>query len=434
MKLKILNHGMNGEGVGNVDGKIIFVPNAIKNEIVECDLIDDHGNYANAKLNKILTLSPNRTTPPCPYYGICGGCDLQHMNYTSQLEFKTDLVQKTLKKVAQIECEVNTTIPSDKQFYYRNKISFSCEKNLVGFKQKSSSELVNIDFCMLADDYINNTLKIIKDYLRTNKINSLKNIVIRKINNQTLIAIVCAIKENLNNLLNYLNQNLTTSFGLFLVVNPRKDSVVLTNNIIHVGGIKQISLQDDLKLNLTVDSFYQTNIDIQNKLYQFILNQINADDIVVNGYSGAGVLSAMLAKKAKQVYGIEINKSSHLDAQNLKKCNKISNLTNICGDFLKIYKNLINNNIYNNDKSSVNFNHQPNTIVLDPSKKGCGKDVMHTVDGTKKIIYISCNPIALAKDLREIINDYNIISIQPFDMFPNTISVETCVTLIKKNS
>lgn len=426
MKVEILNQGMNGEGVALFDGKVLFVPGAIKGEVVECEIAKDFGNYAQAKLTNIIKQSNLRQKPICPYFGSCGGCDLQHMSYDTQLVFKQDLVTSTLKKVANIDCNVSPTISCNKQYNYRNKISFSCSDLVQGFKQKSSSNLVDVNFCPLADEKINQVFALIKDYLKTNKIDGLKNIVVRSLNNQTLIAIVTKTKQNLSNLLAYL-QNTTKDFGLFNVVNPRNDSVVLTSHILHIGGLNKIEISSPLKLQLTVDSFFQTNLDIQTKLYNHILNLINTNDVVINGYSGAGVLSAILATKAKKVYGIEINKSAHIDAENLKKCNKIANLTNICGDFFENFKNLSKNS----NSQTMNI---CNTLVIDPSKKGCGKQVMQAIKGIEKIIYVSCNPIALAKDLREIINDYTITSVQPFDMFPNTVSVETCVCLTKKQT
>lgn len=424
MKVEILNLGMNGEGVGLFDGKVLFIPEAIKGEIVECEITKDFGNYAQAKLTKIITPSSKRQVPVCPYFGVCGGCDLQHISYSEQLNFKKELVKSTLKKVANIDCDVENTIGCNKQYNYRNKISFSCFQAQQGFKQKSSLNLVDVEFCPLANDEINHTFALIKTFLKTNDIDGLKNIVIRNLNHQTLIAIVTRTKQNLTALFEYLQSN-TKNFGLFNVVNPRNDSVVLTNHILHIGGIEKIEMDNPLKLQLTVDSFFQTNLDIQTKLYNHILSLINNNDVVVNGYSGAGVLSAIIANKAKHVYGIEINKSAHIDAENLKKCNKIANLTNICGDFFDNFKNLSENSKNKNDEVC-------NTLVIDPSKKGCGKLVMQAINGIEKIIYVSCNPIALAKDLREIVDNYKIISITPFDMFPNTVSVETCVCLTKK--
>ncbi len=428
MEFKILNLGMNGEGVAKLDDKVVFIPQCLEGEVVDCEIKKDYKNYATAELKTIKQTSPNRVTPPCPYYETCGGCMLQHMKYNAQLIFKQDLVKSTLKKVANIDADVANTVACKSQYNYRNKISLSCKENAIGFKHEQSNTIIDISACLLAKNEINCAIKSIKNLLAKTPIKSLKNIVIRELCNQTLIAFICKENEDMLEIANAIVKEIKNS-GVYLIINPRNDSVVIAGKIIHLCGIKNIAIDEPLKLNLNVESFYQTNEDIQTKLYDYILKQIDTDEIVINGYSGAGVLSAMLSKKAKHVYGIEINKSAHFNAENLKKCNKISNLTNICGDFFEKYKNLINSD---NDKFIGKNKKQINTIVLDPSKKGCGKDVMQTINGIDKIIYVSCNPIALAKDLREIIGHYNIQSVQPFDMFPNTTNVETCVILKRK--
>ena len=203
-----------------------------------------------------------------------------------------------------------------------------------------------------------------------------------------------------------------------MIINTRNDSVVLSGKVYHIGGIKNIKV-NNFGLTYFVDllGFHQTNLEIQNKLYSKVLDYISPNAVVINGFSGQGLLTAIIAQKAKHVIGIEINKSSHASAEQLKKLNDISNMKNICGDFFKHIKTEKN---------------KANTIILDPTKKGCGKNVMTEINGIENIIYISCNPIALSKDLNVLKDDYDIEEVTPFDMFPNTTSVETLVKLKKK--
>jgi len=203
--------------------------------------------------------------------------------------------------------------------------------------------------------------------------------------------------------------------GLFNIINKRNDSVVLSGKVIHVAGIDSFENETfGVKYPIDIMSFHQTNDEIQEVLYERVLDLINPNSKVLNGFSGQGLLSAVLAKKAESVVGIEIEKSSHLSAEKLKNFNKITNLTNVLGDFnVKFKKNLKN----------------IDTLILDPSKKGCGKNIMCGIIGVENLIYISCNPIALAKDLREILDFYEIEKIEAFDMFPNTKNVETLVKL-----
>lgn len=413
--LEIFDYGMNGEGVGKRDGKVILVENALKNEIINCIITKDYDNYATAQIEALLTESSNRETPPCPYFGKCGGCNLQHMAYNEQLNFKTELVKKTLKKIANIDCKVSNTISSDYLFEYRNKVSFDVKNGICGFFKKESKDLIEINKCLLLNDNFNKILNIFQNFLKKHQKNAkfVKNLVIREINSQILICVVTKEKIDLSNFILDLKTQVS-NFGLFELINKRNDSVVLSGKANWIHGLKKIDINNfNLNYQLDILSFHQTNLDIQDKLYNKVLDAISKNTIVINGFSGQGLLSAIIAQKAKYVYGIEINTSAHKQAENLKATNQIKNLTNICGDFHKEFENLTT----------------CDALILDPSKKGCGKDTMKKVKGIREIIYISCNPIALAKDLLELKEDYDIVEIQPFDMFPQTKNVETFVKL-----
>ncbi len=410
MRVKIFDYGMNGEGVAKIDNKIVLIEGALNGEEVDITITKSYANYSIAKLDKIILPSPMRINTPCGYSD-CGGCALQNMAYAEQLKFKQQLVKKTLKKVADIDADVLPTVAADKQFNYRNKASFVCD-NLVGFYKKSSNSIVEIANCRLMDNNINKVLNLFNKFLKEYTPVGIKNLVVRSIDNQVLVAVVSNKIIPLAPFAELL-KNAFKKVGLYLVLNTRKDKVVLTNNITHIFGIKQIETQNfNIKYSLGINSFHQTNIEIQNKLYAYVQNLIDNNAHVVNGFSGVGLLSAIIAQKARHVEGIEIEKSAHLEAEKLKIDNKIANLTNILGDFLVKF-----------NKSSCD------TLILDPAKRGCGKKIMQKVCGVKNLIYISCNPISMAKDLREIKNCYIIESIKPFDMFPNTLSVETVVKL-----
>lgn len=419
METKIIDYGMNGEGVTFIDNKTIFVPNSLIDETVDITIEQEFSNYANAKVDLIIKKSTERVCPPCPYFDRCGGCDLQHMSYDEQLKFKSLLVKKTIRKIAKVDIPVASTVPSKKQYNYRNKVSFNILDNSTGFFEKNSKSIVEIDNCALLSDNMNEILKIFKDFYiscNDNIKKVIRNIVIREISDQILVGVVAKTNIKLKGFFDQLASKFN-KIGLYLIVNKRKDSVVLSGQTIHVAGIKKIEIENfDIKYNVDLISFHQTNLDIQDKIYQKILDYINPNDIVLNAYSGAGLLSAIISKKCKHVYGIEIVNNSHQNANNLKQRNNITNMTNILGSV---------------DNEISKFDKIPNIVILDPSKKGCGKEVMNSIIGVDTIIYISCNPIALAKDLNFILQDYKIEEIIPFDMFPNTKNVETIVKLKK---
>ena len=160
MELKILNLGMNGEGVAKLDDKVVFIPQCLEGEVVDCEIKKDYKNYATAELKTIKQTSPNRITPPCPYFKFCGGCTLQHMKYEAQLVFKQNLVKNTLKKVANIDADVANTVACKNQYNYRNKISLSCKENAIGFKQEQTNTIIDMSSCLLAKDEINYAYKV----------------------------------------------------------------------------------------------------------------------------------------------------------------------------------------------------------------------------------------------------------------------------------
>ena len=416
MHTKIFDYGMNGEGIGKVDGKTYFIPNALIGEDVEFEVDQDRQNYAFATLTNINSFSKERVTPPCPYFYECGGCNLQHMKYSHQLYFKSLLVKKTLKKIADIDLDVLPTQPS-RQFKYRNKSSFNVDNKNLGFYIKGSNDIVSIEYCMLMNDDINKVFSIFKDYLHSldeDKSCLIKHLVVRAIAHQILVGLIIKSDFDCSAFYTLLDNNFS-KIGLYKIINNRRDSVVLSGKTIHVSGIKEIVI-NNFNLTYSVDllGFHQTNIEIQDIIYQKVLDLIKPNSVVVNGFSGEGLLSGILTSKAKHVYGIEISSASHKSAEKLKRDNNIDNLTNILGDFFVKIDPLL---------TSVD------TLILDPSKKGCGKEIMNKIIGVKNIVYISCNPIALAKDLRYLTKYYIIDYIEPHDMFPNTNSVETLVHL-----
>ena len=173
IEIKVTDYGMNAEGVGKLDGKVILLDKVLIDEVVEANITEDKGNYSIAKTNKIITKSNCRTSAPCPYFQTCGGCDLQHMVYAEQLKFKQQLVQKTIKKICNIDITVNETIPCDVQYGYRNKLSINADKLKFGFFRSNSKDLVEVNHCMLATDNINKIYSLCKDFIINNNLQPL---------------------------------------------------------------------------------------------------------------------------------------------------------------------------------------------------------------------------------------------------------------------
>lgn len=425
MNINITDLGSNGEGIGRINDKVCFVPFSLPNEICDIEIIKDNKNFNTCKLTNIISPSTDRTNPKCKYFYMCGGCNLQHYKYTKQLEFKTKLVQNCFNKNYKLnKVIVNNTI-SSKEFNYRNKMVFPTaninNETIVGMFKSNSHKIVEIDYCEIASKKINDCLQSVKLYIKkyniegynfTSKTGYLKYIVIREINKK--ISLTFVVNNNNNS---FKNLNEIYADEIYLNVN-KSDKEILSNNLKLIYGKKINLKENNLLLEITPNTFMQVNNYIKDKIYLDTLNLINKK-IVINAYSGAGMLSAMLSRKAEFVYGIEINISAHNDAENLIKTNKIKNVKNICGDCLLELPNL------------VNFIKQNFALVIDPPRTGVYEKILQQINeiqSCKDIIYISCNPSTLTRDLNYLTN-YIIKVIQPYDMFPQTSHCENLVVL-----
>lgn len=433
--VKIESLGINGEGVAKVNGDVFFVPFALPGEKVEIEVIREKGNLNFCKLKNVIQKSKNRVEPKCKYFGICGGCNLEHLNYIEALNFKTNLVKETLKKVAGIEVEVLKTIASP-NYNYRNKMVFPIGqidgKNIVGMFEEKSHKIVEIKRCEIADETINKVLILFNKFLKKSNLKGfylnenlgeLKYISCRVLNACPSVTIVATkdISKMICEFEKLLQENFE-KYSLWLNINNKNTSEILSDNFKFIGGEKEVKMSSfGIKYSVHPYSFKQVNNEIEKKLYDEILKNIKEDSVIINAYSGAGLLSAILSKNAKKVYGIEINKNATNDANMLKSFNSIINIDNICGDAAKKLPNILKTN-----KDAV--------VVLDPPKAGVDNKLIQVLldSNVQKVIYVACGLTTLCRDLRLLKEGYDIKFVQPFDMFPNTNNVETLVCLERK--
>lgn len=396
-----------GAGVCKVKGITVFVPKTLVGEKIRFRITEIKKNYARGKLIEIISPSPDRTESLCPYYEECGGCDLRHQSDNKNLEFKRQKVQTAVSKIGKIDIKVEKIIPSFKNENYRNKASFKVEEDRIGFYGSGTYQLVDINYCRLLEEEINNTLSVIRKYLKENK-NDIKEVTIKHGNamNELLIDIYSTNKKDAK-IKDYLVSN---------VVNLK--TLVFNGKIVYGNGyISQIS--NGLMFNCSADSFFQVNGVTAEKLYETAIKEakLSKNDVVLDLYSGTGTISSIVSSYVKKVIGIEIVEDAVLDANCNVRINNISNVKFICGDAAKEISKI---------------KEQIDVIFVDPPRKGINRDAIAIMKkiSPRKIIYISCNPVTMARDLSYLSNMYDVKKIIPVDMFPKTNHVE-CVCVLK---
>lgn len=432
--VKIERLGANGEGVAIHNGIVIFVPFALVGEEVLVHIINDKNKFLIAKIIEIKKPSPKRIQAMCPYFSKCGGCDLQHMSYEDQLLFKKQLIIDTLKKYADIETVVEDVVPSSKIFRYRNKFSFPVQEVngfvKIGMFRKNSHQIIEIDDCMLQSERTRTIIELFKEYMNENKISAyneetntgvIKHIVVREAEDDFIMTVVVT-DEKFNKftpLVEKLKKHFSV-FGLFKNVNKLNNNVIFGNIDKKIYGIYELSKNEfGVQYYVNNRSFMQVNDEIKNIIYQKILTTLGTQKNVIDAYSGTGLLSSIIAKNGANVYGVEIIKEATENANKLKILNNLYNLTNKNGDSAKIIPSLAKE--FDGDFA----------VVVDPPRKGLENEVVEAfLDAKPKmIVYLSCGPATLARDLKKLTQKYDISFVQPYDMFPQTANIETLVCL-----
>jgi len=388
-----------GRGIAYYNNKIVFIYNALPQEIVSIEIIKEAKKYYEAIVTNYISTSPDRKDPICPYYNKCGGCNLLQLDYDKTLEFKKEKLSQVLYKYANISYNPEI-IPSKNVFNYRNKITLKVKDNKYGYYEDNTHKLIEIDNCYLAEPSINNFIKDIK-YL------NIKNgeLVIRSnYNNELLISITSKteIKPNID----YLKRK------------HKIVGIVLNNKTIY-GESSFIEIINHLFFNISYDSFFQINRDICTKLFKLIRENVKDDEVILDLYCGVGTLGINIADKIKRGYGIEIVKNAVLNAITNSKINKRNNIEYMLGDVSKCLPKI---------KDNID------TIIVDPPRAGLDNITKQTIISFKpnKIIYISCDPITLSRDLKELLPHYELKLIKGLDMFPYTHHIESFVILERR--
>lgn len=449
LEVKIEDIGVNGEGIGKVDGYTLFVKDAIVSDYVRVKITKATKTYAYARLVEVLEASPLRVPPKCPVAKSCGGCQIQEMDYKAQLIFKREKVKNNIERIAGLkDIEVLDTLGMEEPYHYRNKAQYPVrlDKNgeiVAGFYAGRTHSVIPCDDCVIGDEINVKILGIIKAFMRKHNImpyneetgkGLVRHILLRK-GFKTGELMVCIVINGKN--LPY-NEELVQELikipdmtSISLNINKEKTNVILGQKIINLYGEGYITDYIGLvKFHISPLSFYQVNPEQTHVLYGKALEfaGLTGKETVWDLYCGVGTISLFLAKLAKQVYGVEIIPEAIDDARNNAKINNINNATFFVGKAEEVLPEY-----YENEAKKGNY-ARADVIVVDPPRKGCDERLLATIIkmSPNKVVYVSCDSATLARDLKFLTeNGYEVEKVQPVDMFPHSVHVETVCLLSK---
>ncbi|NLN47824.1 MAG: 23S rRNA (uracil(1939)-C(5))-methyltransferase RlmD [Clostridiales bacterium] len=435
-----------GLGVGKIGGFTVFVKGAIPDETAKARITKVLKNYSYGRLLEIIKPSIYRIEPVCPVFDKCGGCQLQHISYEGQLDFKTKIVKDALERIGGFtDVKINEAMGMNMPWNYRNKAQYPVGmKNgvlSIGFYTERSHEIVNVENCLIQGKENDRIIKIIREFIKNHNISIydeatgeglIRHIMIRTGFKTGEIMICVVINGDDMPYIKELAETLRTKVeglrSFILNTNKKKTNVVLgmENKIIYGDGFICDHI-GKFKFKISPQSFFQINPVMTELLYEKALEYagLGGGETVIDAYCGIGTISLFLSQKAKKVYGIEIVKQAVLDAKENAGLNNVGNVEFLHGESETVIPKLYEEGI----KADV--------IVVDPPRKGCDEKLLETIAemSPERVVYISCNPATLARDLKYLSEwGYEVKEVQPVDMFPWTVHVETVCLLTRISS
>jgi 23S rRNA (uracil1939-C5)-methyltransferase len=449
--------GAEGKCVSRYNNIVVFSEKTVPGDIVDLKVTHfKKKKFGEAKIEKIITPSPNRVEPKCQHFGLCGGCKLQHIDYSTQLIFKQKQVKDNLERLGKITIpEIQTIIGSSKIYEYRNKLDYTFSNKRWLLEEEMDKEhdtlyglgfhlpgkfdrVLDIQKCHLQPEPSNSIRLEVKDYALKHGLTFynvrahegfLRNLIIRTTNtNEVMVLLQFGYEEkkDIRNLLSHLVSTFPQITSLVYFINTKKNDTYSDLEVHTFHGPAYIQEEmEGLTFRVGPKSFYQTNSDQAYVLYKATrdLAGLTGKEVVYDLYTGTGTIANFIAKYAKQVIGIEYVADAIEDAKVNSKINNINNTLFYAGDM----KDVLN-------KEFIDQHERPDVIITDPPRAGMHEDVINTLlfIGAPKIVYVSCNPATQARDLSMLDSDYEVTKIQPVDMFPHTAHVENVVLLTKR--
>jgi 23S rRNA (uracil1939-C5)-methyltransferase len=453
LELEVYGIAFGGKGIAKVNGLTVFVEKAVPMDHVLARIVKKKKQYAEARVDTLIKPSPFRVASKCMYSGFCGGCKWQFLHYDKQLEYKQQHVVDSIERIGQIYgVPVHLTIPSPEIFEYRNKMEFSCSDRRWLLPEEMGKSDIDKNFalglhvpgtfykvldtrvCLLQPELGNRILEDVREFIRLSgvpvyglrsHIGFWRFIMLRhsKAYNQWMVNIVTS-KEDQRTVQALADQVVRTYPEIVSVVNnitSRRAGVAVGEYEILLSG--QPSIRDkigEFEFEISANSFFQTNTRGAQRLYETIKEYANlsGEETVVDLYCGTGVIAIFLSESAKTVIGIEIAESAVNDSMNNCRINGISNCRFVLGDI----------------KEKLNeLTAAPDVMIIDPPRAGMHKNVVYKIleIAPARIVYVSCNPATMARDLGMLKESYRVLEVQPVDMFPHTYHIESVARLEK---
>lgn len=444
----IISQGYEGEGIAKIDNKYpIFIEGALKGEKVKVRIVKVNKNFAYGKLMEVLDASEERVNPPCAIYKRCGGCKLQHASYKAQLDFKWDRVKDCVSKIGKLDPSiVKYPLGMENPWRYRNKVQLPIGlingEVKIGFFAPRSHDIIDMESCLIQDEIGDKVVKLTREWIEKFNIRPynvdgeydekgiVRHIMIRRgfTTNEVMVVLVTNGEKlpHKEEFVDLMVKNIPGIKSVIQNINSKKTNVILGLESKTLWGEDTISdYIGDFRFNISPLSFFQVNPIQTEVLYGKALEYANitGNEEVFDAYCGTGTITLFLSQKAKKVYGVEIIPQAIDNAWINAKENKVENVEFFVGESEVVIPDLINKGV----KADV--------VVVDPPRKGCDKKLLDAITNidAKKIVYVSCDPSTLGRDLKVLEeNGYKTLEVQPVDMFPNTAHIENVALLISK--
>ena len=429
-ELRVKQWGINGEGIGYQFRKPVFIPGAVPGEMVVVEIEKETPKFMQGRLVEITQRSKRRQQSPCPHAQECGGCSLIHVDYKGQLQMKKQYLVESLKKYADYTGPIEPFIKNPEVFYYRNACKMPAamveDRLETGMYKRDTNEFVPVEDCPIHSKVLESTRKEIMDILRANDMKAynrnhrggLRTLVLKEFGGKVQVVLVTDPMDIPARIVEEISA-LPQVVSLWQSIRTERDSdqEIFGKVLRHLAGEEKVSIElGKYHLSLLPRSFFQLNTKQAETLYETVNEMLPESDLVVEAYSGIGGISLFVHDKAKEVIGIEEVADAVTNAEENVKANGVDNVRFVCGDAAEELENI-------GDDEDIT------TLIVDPPRSGLGERMIQAVQFClpKYLLYVSCNPSTLAKDLGELADDYEIEKVQPLDMFSQTSNVEAIV-------